>query len=75
MQKRKNNFGANFKHTVLKWRGAAIAHACYLNNIPFVIIRAISDSADGSADMDFAEFTKLAAKNSSHLVKSMLELL
>lgn len=55
--------------------GAAIAHTCYLNKIPFVIIRSISDSADGSADMDFSEFTKLAAKNSCDFVEKIIDLI
>ena len=41
--------------------GAAIAHTAYRNNIPFVILRAISDKADNSADMDYPTFEKLAA--------------
>lgn len=41
--------------------GAAIAHAAYRNGIPFVILRAISDKADDSADMDYPTFEKLAA--------------
>ena len=42
--------------------GAAIAHACWLNRIPFVIIRAISDSADEQANMSYEQFVLLAAK-------------
>ena len=42
--------------------GAAIAHAAYRNGIPFVIIRAISDKADDSAEMDYPTFEALAAK-------------
>ena len=41
--------------------GAAIAHAAFRNEIPFVIIRAISDKADDSADMDYPTFERLAA--------------
>lgn len=41
--------------------GAAIAHASYRNEIPFVIIRAISDKADDSADMDYPTFERIAA--------------
>ena len=41
--------------------GASIAHAAYRNGIPFVIIRAISDKADDSADMDYPTFEALAA--------------
>lgn len=53
--------------------GAAIAHACWLNRIPFVIIRAISDSADEEANMSYEQFVVLAAKRSSALVEKMLE--
>ena len=41
--------------------GAAIAHTAYRNNIPFVILRAISDKADASAEMDYPTFERLAA--------------
>ena len=41
--------------------GCAIAHAASRNGIPFVIIRAISDKADDSAEMDYPTFEKLAA--------------
>ena len=36
--------------------GAAIAQACYLNSIPFLIVRAISDKADDSATVDYPAF-------------------
>ena len=52
--------------------GAGIAQACYLNNTPFVIIRAISDKADGSAIMDYPEFEKKAAHDCAALVKEMI---
>lgn len=55
--------------------GASIAQVCYLNNTPCVIIRSISDKADASADMNFAEFSRLAALNSSHLIEKILELI
>lgn len=41
--------------------GAAIAQTAYRNGIPFVIIRAISDKADNSADMDYPTFERIAA--------------
>jgi adenosylhomocysteine nucleosidase len=52
--------------------GAAIAHGAYLNHIPFVIIRAISDKADGSAEMDYPLFEKAAAEHSAKLVEDMV---
>lgn len=53
--------------------GAAIAHTCYLNNIPFVIIRAISDKADQSADVNFEEFVDIAAHNASKMICEMVK--
>ena len=41
--------------------GAAIAHAAYKNGVPFVILRAISDKADDSAEMDYPTFENIAA--------------
>lgn len=42
--------------------GTAIAHAAWRNGIPFVVIRAISDKADGTAQMDYPTFEAIAAK-------------
>ncbi len=42
--------------------GAAIAHAAWRNGVPFVVIRAISDKADDSAEMDYPTFEAIAAK-------------
>ncbi len=52
--------------------GAAVAHVCDMNQIPFVIVRAMSDKADGSAHMNFAEFTVLASNRSFEMVSRML---
>ena len=41
--------------------GAAIAQTAYRAGIPFVILRAISDKADDSADMDYPTFERIAA--------------
>ena len=43
--------------------GASIAQAATLNNIPYVVIRAISDKADGSAQEDYPTFEKKAAEH------------
>lgn len=52
--------------------GGAIAHVAYLNNTPFVIIRAISDNADNSADVKYEEFVKKAAVTSKNMVINIL---
>ena len=51
--------------------GAAIAQTAYLNKIPFVVLRAISDKADQSASMDYPTFEKKAAEHCVRLVKEM----
>jgi adenosylhomocysteine nucleosidase len=53
--------------------GAAIAHAAFLNGIPFLIIRAISDKADNSATMDYGEFEEKAIEHTVHLVMGMMK--
>ena len=51
--------------------GAAIAQAAYVNGVPFVILRAISDKADDSADMDYPTFEKLAAANCAAVTEAL----
>lgn len=51
--------------------GAAIAQAAYLNGIPFLIIRAISDKADDSAGMDYSVFEAQAIQHSVNLLLEM----
>ena len=53
--------------------GAAIAQAAYLNNIPFLIIRAISDKADQSAEMVYSEFEELAIDNTVKLLTELIK--
>ena len=52
--------------------GAAIAQAAYLNSIPFLIIRAISDKADDSASMDCGEFERKAIEHSVLLMENLI---
>lgn len=72
-KEKKNWLVDNFKGDCTEMEGAAIAHAAYLNNVPFLIIRAISDKADDSAHMDYPEFEAMAIKNSVTILKEMIE--
>ena len=71
----KENIISNFNGFCVEMEGAAIAHAAYRNQVPFVIIRAISDKADDSAEMDYPTFEKAAAAHSAALVEHMLPLI
>ena len=57
----------------VEMEGAAIGQAAALNGIPFLIIRAISDKADNSANMDYPAFEKLAIEHSVRLTQGMLK--
>ncbi len=52
---------ANTQGLCTEMEGAAIAQTAYRNGIPFVILRAISDKADDSAEMDYPTFERLSA--------------
>lgn len=62
-----------FQGDCAEMEGASIAHGAYLNHIPFVIIRAISDKADSSAEMDYPAFEAAAAKRSAALVREFVK--
>ncbi|MBO7744970.1 5'-methylthioadenosine/adenosylhomocysteine nucleosidase [Paenibacillus sp. MWE-103] len=52
--------------------GASLAQVCAMNGVPFVVIRSMSDKADGSAHVNFAEFTIQASVNSHAIIDDML---
>ncbi len=62
----------NFDALCTEMEGAAIAHGAFLNKIPFVVIRAISDKADNSAEMDYPTFEREAAIHCAKLIEHML---
>lgn len=51
--------------------GASIAHTAYRNGVPFVIVRAISDKADNSAEMDYPAFEAIAADRCAQVTLAM----
>ncbi|WP_407427897.1 5'-methylthioadenosine/adenosylhomocysteine nucleosidase [Treponema sp.] len=71
----KSQIAENFEPACVEMEGAAIAHACYLNKVPFVILRCMSDMADdlSSNGYDFNE--PVAAELSARVVEKMIELI
>jgi adenosylhomocysteine nucleosidase len=61
-----------FAGSCAEMEGAAVAQICSRAGVPFVIIRSISDRADGSAEADFRAFTPLAARRAKRVVLEML---
>lgn len=72
--KQKKTIQANFDPACVEMEGAAIAHACYLNKIPFVIVRCMSDMADESVEQTYSFNEDVCATASACLVSKMLEL-
>jgi adenosylhomocysteine nucleosidase len=56
----------------VEMEGAAVAQVCFMNNIAFVIIRSMSDKADGSAHMNYAEFTRASSQRSHAILEHMI---
>ncbi len=71
----KTRIEENFQGFCTEMEGAAIAQASWLNEVPFVIIRAISDKADDSATMDYPTFEKKAVEHSVKLIEGLMEAL
>ncbi len=68
----KEQLEKTFSAMATEMEGAAIAHVCYMNQVPFVVIRSMSDKADGSAGMHYSSFVMEAANRSKDLVKAIL---
>jgi len=64
--------GEHFNAYACEMEGASIGQVCYLNGIPFVVIRSISDNAINGSHVDYEKFAPLAIKNSVAILKDML---
>jgi adenosylhomocysteine/aminodeoxyfutalosine nucleosidase len=72
-RERKEWIGKTFGADALEMEGASVATVCDALDTPFFILRAISDSADGSAEIDFDTFLIESAKISASFVMRMVE--
>ncbi len=72
-KEKKTQLVDRFNAVATEMEGASIGHVCCMNDVPFGVLRAISDSADDEADMSFNEFCHMAAKNSLSVILSFLE--
>jgi len=70
---RKEWIATTFKADAIEMEGAAVAVVCHALNVPFFVLRAMSDTADTDAHFDFDAFLKVSAKTSSSFVLAMLE--
>lgn len=71
--KMKNKIFSKFDADCVEMEGAAIAQVCYLDKIPFIVIRSISDSPNGNNEIDFDKFVELASKRCANILREFLK--
>ena len=59
----------------VEMEGAAIGHVAHINDVPFVVIRSVSDKADEKASISGQEFEKITAQNAATIVMNMMKIL
>lgn len=64
---------STFSADACEMEGCAVAQVAFVNRIPFAVVRAISDSADGEATMDYPTFLPIAARNSTNLTLALIK--
>lgn len=70
---KKNFIKSNFNAACCEMEGASIAHACYLNKTPFVIVRCMSDMADDAATSTYTFNEETAAGESTELMMNLIK--
>ena len=73
--KKKQDIIDSFDAAACEMEGAAIAHVCRLFDVPFGILRSISDCANEDSPLDFPTFVKLAADNAANVILNYLNYL
>ena len=70
--KMKDKIRTKFNADAIEMEGAAIAQVCKLNQIPFIIIRSISDNPDGKNEITFDQFLEKASKRCAEIIEKFL---
>lgn len=63
----------DFNAECVEMEGAAVAQVCYLDNIPFLVIRGISDSPNGNNGIDYYSYCNIAASQSANILENILK--
>ncbi len=71
----KRRLAGQFDAIACEMEGAAVGQVCFVNQVPFAVVRAVSDSVDGQAEMEYPVFAEMAAKQSVALICRMAEML
>lgn len=69
----KNKIAEEFSAIACEMEGASIGHVCYVNEVEFVVLRAISDSFDDESSLDYAKFVTIAAEQAVRVLCEFLK--
>lgn len=69
---KKEHLRKTFSAAACEMEGGAIGQVCHINKTPFVVIRAVSDTADEDSGSDFISFAEMAAENSANVIKHFI---
>ena len=73
-KERRKEIYEQFNAQCVEMEGAAVAQVCHLDNIPFIIIRSISDKANGNDKIDFESYLEVVSKRCAEYLEKMLEI-
>ena len=69
----KNKIKTKFDADAIEMEGASIAQVCKLDNVPFVVIRGISDKPNGNNEITFEQYLEKASKRSANIVEEFIK--
>ena len=68
-----SNIYEEFNASCVEMEGAAIGQICALDNVPFIVIRSISDSPNGNNNIDFDAYLDIASKRGANFLQELLK--
>lgn len=68
----KDNIRNTFNVLCVEMEGASIAQVCFLNKVPFLVIRSITDKLDGSSKIEFENFLENSSKKAANILKTII---
>lgn len=69
----KDNIRETFKVVCVEMEGASIAQVCFLDKVPFLVIRSITDKLDGTSKVEFEEFLESSSKRAADILKTIIK--